>query len=266
MKSKIIRSALLGAMLATAFTAHAQAATSSTSPWTIELGTGSQMSTYKESMNGSTVMQLKGGMVGLTVGATRLLDNDAEVHVDFSYYTGSAKYTGSYWGMNYGSLVIPGDQLNQYELNGIYKMPVNGAHGAKVLLGMNYRQLSDDLGKVVSGGYYRENQRVSLVVGAEKEMQLSQAWSVTPRLLMKAIVHGQQYTDLYGGFTQHQRGWGGELAADINCKNADNTLTITPYLKTWAVNESNIVNAGGKALVEPKNTTKEIGISIAYKF
>lgn len=211
---------------------------------------------------GAKLMQEEAPMSGIRLGVTRTLDENSSVGLALEYAQGKADYTGSYWGQPYGSLTRAGLDRNMVDLRAQYKTTAPMWNGVQAIVGLGYRQLTDHLEQAGPGGYKRENNRIYADIGVERTFALNETWSLTPRAQYKHILKGEQYSDLFGGTTHEQKGSGSEFALDVTYRAGENTAVITPYIRNWKVDASNVVNN----TYEPKNDTRELGIKVAFLF
>jgi len=231
---------------------------------TFDVGVTVHREQYREYMGDSKVMQETANMPGLKLGVARKFDDGAVLSADAIYAQGHSTYTGSYQDGSYGDLQIHNLGRSYFESNVRYKMTSPKWSQTALITGLGYRQLTDHLDDAGPGGYRRVNRRVYAILGVERPFQVSQAWSITPRLETKIILLGRQSVDLFGGTTLNQHGYGAELAADFTYHGYNNNrdIIITPFVRGWKLGQSNSSNG----MVEPKNTTTEAGLNFTVRF
>lgn len=228
----------------------------------IYAGLTSYRETYQEFEAGDKLMQEVATMKGAFIGVTKELQNNAAVRAELTLARGDSEYTGAYWGGQYGDLVINDLSRRMVGLYGEYSQTSPMWNGVTASAGLGYRQLTDHLEEGGPGGYKRVNDRIYATVGLKRDFKLDDKWTLTPRVQYKQIVYSEQYSDLMGGITVEQKGHGAEYAMDLAYRAGDCNLTVSPFVRTWNVKASNVVNG----MYEPKNDTREVGLSLSVAF
>lgn len=237
------------------------------SPYVFQLGTTNYRETYVERVDGEKLMQEEASMFGVQGSVTRAFRNGGQAKLSGSFATGDADYTGSYQGGNYGDVRI--GNLDRYAATAELEYKYGSRDWNDIVFGtgVGFRRLVDRLDQAGPGGYKRENDRVYLSVSVERQFAAGE-WLFTPQFKYKHLVWGVQRSDIEGGLKMKQdKGYGTELALAISHKNAWHGLTVTPYLRTWDIKDSETVRLSATTGVyEPRNKTKEIGVTLSLAF
>ncbi|WP_157643979.1 hypothetical protein [Burkholderia ubonensis] len=234
------------------------------SPYTFELGLTTHREVYKEyGQDGAKLMQEEAWMTGVKGGVTReFADIGGKLVLTGEFAMGKSDYTGSYMGGNYGELHINNLTRSLFEVTGMYKQTAPLWKGLTAGAGLGYRRLVDNL-QEGSGGYKRTNDRLYLILGLEQEFQMKQ-WTITPGVQYKHILMSKQKSDLLGGVTVRQNdGYGAEASIAFAHKGDKFNTVVTPYYRIWDIKDSNVHSTG---LYEPRNKTKEFGVSLTFQF
>lgn len=232
---------------------------------TYEWGVTAHRESYREFDSKGKLMQEIAQMTGIKGSLTRTLgDTGGQVVLTGEYAAGRADYTGSYIGGQYGDLAITGLRRSLFEATGTYKQTSPMWRGVTAGVGLGYRQLVDNLQDAGPGGYKRTNDRVYLSLGVERTIELNR-WTVTPGVQYKHLLASRQTSDLQGGVTVNQHdGYGAEASVAVHYKGDGYKSVITPFVRIWDIQDSAI--DGRTGLYEPRNKTKEVGLSVAVQF
>jgi len=223
--------------------------------------------TYTEYGAGGKLMQEKGTMYGLVLGADIPVGRRGLVALEGLYATGESDYTGSYVGGTFGSAKFSGQDRKLYSLSGTYKYRFDALVGTVTGIGLDYRVLTDRLDQAGPGGYKRVNKSLWAHVTMERELALTNAWAVTPQVKVSYLLKGTQTAEFMGGYKFKQdKGYGYELGLDftrtVTLFSQKQAVSIKPYYRYKDVKDSDVV--GG--MYEPRNKTKEIGVQVSVKF
>jgi len=235
------------------------------SPYTYELGFATHRETYQEFEAGDKLMQEEAlmtvikGSIARNIGTT-----GGKVILAGEFGVGHANYTGAYWGGRYGDLVMVDLGRRLFEVTGMYKQTAPAWNGLAVGAGLGYRRLVDNLQQGGPGGYQRINDRTYLVLALEQGIDFP-LWNVKPGVQYKHILSSKQKSEgLLGGVDVTQRhGHGAEASIAITQKGPSYNVVITPYVRVWTMGDSEVHRLG---VYEPRNTTREAGLSVAYQF
>lgn len=225
------------------------------------------LTTYRERYqefdeNGDKLMQEAGTMKGAFIGVNKALQGNASVRAELTYAQGDSTYTGAYWGGQYGDLVVNDLSRKMVNLYGEYSQTSPMWNGVTASAGLGYRRLTDHLEEAGPGGYKRVNDRIYATVGLKRDFKLDDKWTLTPRAQFKQIIYSEQYSALMGGVTVEQKGRGAEYGIDLTYRDGKCDVTLSPFIRTWNVKPSNVVNG----VYEPKNDTREVGVSLSMAF
>ncbi len=234
---------------------------SSVSAVTVEVGVERYTETYQETVGGASFMQEKADMTGVQAAVTLPLTEVSSIRADGRYAQGTSTYTGAYQGGTYGDLVASGIDRSTWEVGIGYQhvLPVLG--GLQVTAGGGYRYLEDQLDDI-PGGYRRENRLMYAKLGLERRFEFG-GWSLTPRVQYKHLLYGEQTSEVDITVVNEQnKGSGYDVALALTKQLPSGALSITPFLRTWAIERSDTY----QGYYEPENTTKELGVRLLFQF
>lgn len=150
--------------------------------------------------------------------------------------------------------------------------------GQRVVLapygGIGYRYLYNDLRGVSSTGavgYRRYSEYLYLPLGITARIGIGRGWVFAPNLELDVFIQGRQRTQLADtgiaglmnatNMQNSARGYRGSLMFE------NGRWSFGPWVHHWKVRESDIVPIGnGLFGQEPKNTTREAGLEVRYRF
>lgn len=235
------------------------------SPYYFDIGVTTHREVYEEFSNGLRGMRETAVMNSLHAGVQRAIgESGGRVELNGELGLGSGDYTGSYMDGNYGDLHFSGLHRQLASVEALYKFSAPAWKGFTVGAGAGYRHHVDNLQDAGTAGYKRINDRSYLLLGVEQRIQLEN-WTITPALQYKHIVSSKQKSDLAGGVSVEQPdGYGAELAVSFSRKSEGYSVEYTPFVRTWDMQDSKI--DAGTRLYEPRNKTREIGLTVAFHF
>lgn len=146
--------------------------------------------------------------------------------------------------------------------------------GLSPYVGLGVRYLYNDLrGTSSTGavGYRRESNYLYLPLGATARFSLGDRWVFAPTVEWDVFLTGRQRTQLtdtgiagLGNITNEQNSGRGYRAYFMF---ETSQWSIGPWLHYWKINDSDVVViAPGLGAQEPKNTTREAGVEVRYRF
>lgn len=229
-----------------------------------ELGLEGYRETYKETVDNAPFMQEKAGMAGINAGVTFNFYDKHALKIQGRYAEGESDYTGAYQGDPYGSLTINGIDRRAGEIRAQYQYIGCQIAGIPLMpsVGLGRRQLVDKLEQAGSGGYRRKNTLNFATVGLESSFKLGAGWALNPKAGYNYVLNGTQRS---GTFLENKQnsGHGFEFAVEAEKKLSDNmAMKISPFYRYWHIAKSDEVFSA----YEPKNTTKEVGLSVSMLF
>lgn len=241
-------------------------------PITTAVGIGTYNETYIEydtDNGGAHFMSEKAKrMTEITGSVEAELSNGFSVVGKGAYAFGKSDYTGSYSGGNYGDLQINGQDRSRYQVEALLQatLPVSVA-AVKVGAGLGYRHLTDRLDQAGPGGYKRVNEAKYVVAAAETAIPVGQ-YTVTPAVSYRVLTSGTQHSYVNGTDLTHNQdqGKGYEVSVAISRKLNNLNITVSPFYRKWAIDNSADVVYMGNLTREPKNTTTEVGANISVQF
>ncbi|MEQ1742910.1 MAG: hypothetical protein ABL869_10510 [Candidatus Nitrotoga sp.] len=191
---------------------------------------------------------------------------------DLRYVNGRAEYSGS--GTSKGHLDW------YYDVRGLFgKDFIVSGHVIAPYAGYGYRYLlNDSRGTTTTGaeGYRRESNYWYIPIGINHKMHLTGHSKLETIIEYNYLLDGKQVSRLsdvpgYNDIKNKQnKGYGYRLSTAY----VENNWTLGPYFYYWNINQSEIVDSfvvvNGVTQTftawEPKNTTKELGFKVSYKF
>lgn len=237
-----------------------------------QLGIEGYHETYHETVAGASFMTEKANMFGLNMTLREdINDKDAFV-LRGRYAWGSSDYSSA-------SGQFSDLRRKSYDFNLVYQHAFElSATTLTPEVGLGYRRLDDHLDQSGSGGYGRNSMYSYLLLGVSTRNSLNADWMIAPRLTYKYMLAGTQVSRLSeissscGDLHNSQKnGYGYEANLAFDRKLAGGTaLSITPFYRYWSIKDSDTATTVcGNFIVsgmEPQNTTKEVGVSVAYSF
>lgn len=235
---------------------------------------GATVSSYEYAEPG--VMTLKAKKIGFDVSGTYAFEphfpatsNDWFVRWNLRYATGATDYSSPISG------TIDGRTDWYYEVKALVgKDLYMGNYVLAPYAGLGYRYLFNDLrGTTSTGsfGYRRHNNYLSLPIGVTHKMQLDAQKQLHTTVEFSYLIRGTQdvkLSDLPTNNAAYQSdvslrqrsGYGVRLESMLSFDG----WSVGPYISMWRVKKSDI--GGTPAVLEPKNSTDEVGIKANYRF
>lgn len=138
-----------------------------------------------------------------------------------------------------------------------------GDLGLAPYVGYGYRFLRNE-GKntASSSGYTRESQYHYAPVGAWLSLPVGDA-SLVAQAEYGRLLHGEQYSAISTGLKNTQSN-GSEYRFFMGYRGG--SLQFGPYAQFWRVEDSSTNCVPGYCGLEPKNFTREVGLSLSYHF
>jgi hypothetical protein len=235
---------------------------------------GATVSGYEYAEPG--VMTLKAKKIGFDVSGTYAFEpnfpatsNDWFVRWKLRYATGAADYSSPISG------TINGRSDRYYEAKALVGKDLYlGGYVLTPYVGLGYRYLVNDLrGTTSTGsfGYRRNSTYFSLPVGVTHKMRLDAKKQLHTTFEFSYLIRGTQGVNLsdlpinnaayQSDVSLHQRsGHGLSLQSMLSFDG----WSVGPYIGIWRVQDSDV--GGTPAVLEPKNSTNEVGIKASYLF
>jgi len=238
----------------------------------VTVGAEGYVEHYRETVGGYTFMTENSQMFALIASARVDLTPDQALEFSGRYGRGNADYSSDSGSKN-GITRISSDWRLVYK----HDFPA-GTSMVTPEAGFGVRLLSDHLDQFQPGGYRRDSTYQYLLLGISSRSPLANNWALVPRFAYQYLVRGKQqshlsdinstYPDLSN--TQHN-GYGLELSVGFEKKLTDTTIVaLTPFFRYWNIGDSSTETvANGSVIIsgkEPKNTTQEAGVDVAYRF
>ena len=264
--------AIAGLAGATTARADGQVASELRTKTSNEIGLTVSSYEYKEP---SISMSLKATKVGIDYNAAIALSNDWFVRGDLSFATGKTDYSSPASGTKNGNTDW------NYELRGLVGNDFdNGTYVLSPYLGLGFQHLFNDIrGATSTGaiGYRRESRYTYLPLGVTHRLRLESAARLSTTLEYDHFLDGQQKTfgsdvsALYPDVTNNQRAGYGIRGSIYYEKNS---WSFGPWFRYWNINQSDSTPATvtllgvtyNATIIEPQNTTTEVGLRFGYKF
>ena len=273
MPTALIRHSFTLALLATASAsawcqAGPHARTTFVGGLQFEVGLTAYQETYREvNASGERIMQEKANMAGIQATATLPLHTEWQARVKGEWVRGETKYTGSPWGGTYGDLRASGIDREKFEVQAEALFSPSSLPGTAFFAGLAARRLTDDL-QQMPGGYERTNTAYFGTLGVEHRLAISPQWTLKPAVRYLHLIDGTQKAALEGGIRLQQNdGHGVDLSATLEQVRADGSgLRVRPFWRYYKIGASDKFYVPGGAYEEPKNTTRELGVDVSWKF
>lgn len=241
-----------------------------------ELGLTHHDELYEEfDDDGSKFMQESASMYGVKLVLRQDFAQRRALKASMTYAEGEANYIGALQGGEYGELGLSGLSRNLFETALVYEQGAWAErgfwHGFVVHTGLGYRRLVDNLQDAGPSGYKRINERLYAILGVSYEFQLDE-WEIVPTLDFRRSLWSEHVSELplVGGGTyrlvHEQEGTGGEVSLMLGQKIGRYPLVIRPFYRWWEMDASNVVYIGNDGYIEPRNTTREVGLDISLRF
>jgi hypothetical protein len=237
---------------------------------TLNVGVELSGITYKEPH-----MQQKGSMVGLTASYAHCYDNNAMVQVQGIFKYGQVNYAGRLESGIPISISNIDNYIAEARVLGGYKIRLNTLIIVTPYTGIGYRYLADDMGNASIYGYDRESNYFYSPVGLEILTPLQNGWSVKVILEYDIFWKGLQKSHLsdirpeYNTLKKDQNnGYG--LKGSVKFQKGN--FSVEPFVRYWSIadSEKSLLTFQGQSThrwyFEPRNSSTEIGLKIAWKF
>jgi hypothetical protein len=208
----------------------------------------------------------EGERVGTSIAYTFLGRDQVHSRIEARYSYGELDYTGS------GTLADVPDHL--FEVRGLagrdYR--VGGVVWAPYA-GVGFRYLYNDFRGVTStgaSGYRRRSRYIYVPIGVTLRVRLGGQWVMSPQIEFDAFANGRQrsyFSDVdpsLGDATNRQgrgRGARGQLAFE------GPRWGFSLWAHYWKIKDSDVQPvAANLGVLEPANTTREVGVELRYRF
>jgi len=230
-----------------------------------EVGVQTYMYEYEEEVNGAFFMSNKGAKYGLSAAATKTIAEEFYIKGEFRFATGDVEYKSA------SGVGDVSDDLYEMRIVAGKEKIVDG-----FLLGSYIdRILENDLRDLGSGGYRRTSQYLYIPIGVTHRFKVGSASRISTNIEYDYFAWGEQksylsdvsplYALVYGDPVNKQKnGYGFR----VNSAYEEQDWSIGAFFNYWKIGDSqkNYYLGGTVFVYEPKNTTKEIGIELKYKF
>ncbi|MBA4709933.1 hypothetical protein [Aquitalea aquatica] len=255
------------------------AAVASTSAWAanvmppVQLGIEGYHETYHEMVDGSSFMTEKARMLGITMAIREDVNDKGDAFLLRGRYAwGSADYSsasGEFSDLSRKNFDFSLVYQHDFALSFTTLTPE---------FGIGYRRLDDHLEQSGWGGYERNSMYSYLLFGISSRNTLNADWMISPRIAYKYVISGSQESRLSdissscSNLNNRQKdGYGYEVNLSFDRKlSSGNYLSLAPYYRYWNIKDSDTSTAVcGNWIIsgmEPRNTTKEVGMNLSYSF
>lgn len=232
----------------------------------LEIGVQTYWYKYEEKVNGSFFMSNKGGKYGASLTGILSLKDDYFVVADARYATGDIEYKSA------SGVGDVSDNMHEIRLL-VGKEAAYDNYILSSFAGLGYRRLDNDLRDLGSGGYRRTSQYLYLPIGLIHRFMLDGDSRISTTLEYDYLLKAEQksylsdvspaYATLYGDPVNKQKdGYGARLSVAYEKKYWSAGL----FFNYWKIDDSEINYYGVWSVMEPRNSTKEIGVSLKYRF
>lgn len=237
----------------------------------IEIGGQLSQYSYEEEVNNSFFMSLKGSKIGLVGSYTRALEGGVYWGVDGRFAAGNNHYKSA----STGEASHNPDHYTDARLTAGRDIEL-GSQVLSLYSGLGTRYLKSDLrGYSTTGavGYRRSSHYLYLPLGVTHRFRLSDQarWATT--LEYDHLIEGTQksYLTDVAGYTsdlKNQQNKGHGLRLNLAYETA--TWSVGMFYQAWNIDDSEMGTYTSTTTVytgyEPRNTTREVGVQIRYRF
>ena len=217
------------------------------------------------------IMEEDGFMYG--IGAAYTYHNKVMARLDGRYSYGKVDYQNS------GTLNNIEDYMVELRMIVGYDFPLpSGLSYVTTYFGFGYRYLNDDSSGMVSStgarGYERESNYYYSPIGVTTYTSLGNGWSYGVTVEYDIFWKGKQkshLSDVGPGYDdiENDQEYGDGFRASLKIEKQVRYVSffIEPFFRYWSIKRSDIErDSAGRAWVEPKNKSTEIGLSLAMCF
>lgn len=233
-----------------------------------EVGVESYLYEYEEEVGGAFFMSNKGTKYGLSAAAVKTVADECYIKGEFRFATGDVEYKSA------SGVGDVSDGLYEMRLVAGKEKIVDGFLLGSYI-GVGYRVLENDLRDLGSGGYRRTSQYLYIPIGVTHRFKVGSASRISTNIEYDYFAWGEQksylsdvsplYALVYGDpVNEQKKGYGFR----INSAYEEQNWSIGAFFNYWKIEDSekNYYLGGLIYVYEPKNTTKEIGIELKYRF
>jgi hypothetical protein len=224
---------------------------------------------YKETSNGQKLMSTEGPLFGINAEYYRDLDNQYFLNMDARALTGIESYDGHLINLQTGARTpYSTGYSTRNHLFEARITPGLKSGGFNFYTGLGYRVKTDAPMNSYTYSYPRKSQYFYVPVGVTMPTEY---WDVSmvPYIEGDVLLQGKQTSDLSNlGKSRNTQKNGFGVKAGVAIKLDE--FEIIPQVNYWHIGDSDIdrVQYQGRTLlmVEPENTTWEIGLKVTYTF
>ncbi len=233
-----------------------------------EVGVQSYLYEYEEEVGGAFFMSNKGTKYGLSVSATKTFAEEYYIKGEFRFATGDVEYKSAS-----GTGDVSDDLYETRLVAGKEKIVDGFILGSYI--GVGYRVLENDLRDLGSGGYRRTSQYLYIPIGINHRFKVGNDARISTNIEYDYFAWGEQksylsdvsplYAFVYGDPVNEQKnGYGFR----VNSAYEQQSWSIGAFFNYWKIGDSerNYYLSGLVYVYEPKNTTKEVGVELKYRF
>lgn len=234
----------------------------------VELGIQSYMYEYEEEVDGAFFMSNKGTKYGFSASATKTMTEGYYLKGEFRYATGDVEYKSD------SGVGDVSDDLYEARLVAAKEAIIDGFLLGSYI-GIGYRVLENDLRDLGSGGYRRTSSYLYIPIGVNHRFNVGNDARISTNVEYDYFAWGEQKSYLsdvspwdalvYGDPVNEQKnGYGFRISSAYE----QESWSIGAFFNFWKIEDSekNSYLGGTVYLYEPKNTTKEAGIELKYRF
>jgi hypothetical protein len=225
---------------------------------------------YEEHFNGSGFMSNVGTKLGITGSYIQTVSGGWYWGGDVRFATGPVNYTGS------GTKAGNPEQLFDVRLTGGRDF-ARGSYLLSPYAGVGYRTLFNDLSGLTStgaAGYRRYSTYVYLPLGLTHRFSVNDQARISTSLEYQHLLEGRQQSFLSDSnplfndpVNTQKNGYGARLVSSYETAH----WSVGLFYQFWSLPDSDrsVLTASGVpvgAVIEPKNTTAEVGAHLKYRF
>ena len=226
---------------------------------------------YKETSNGSMVMKATGPMIGINAAYTYEDGQDFFIDLDARALTGLEDYDGHLMNLDTGTRTPYSTGYNTR--NHIFETRLTPGFkfegGYHLYAGLGYRLKTDSPIYSNSASYKRQSQYLYLPFGVKVPSKLFEIDTV-PYFEYDLFLMGKQVSGATSNLGQSVNRQSNGFGLKTGVAFVIDAFELTPFIHYWHINDSDIswtqYKNGVMPMIEPENTTWEIGIKATYRF
>lgn len=235
-----------------------------------EVGVQSYLYEYEEEVEGAFFMSNTGTKYGFSASATKTLAEEYYLKGEFRYATGDVEYKSA------SGVGDVSDDVYEMRFIAGKEVLVDG-YLLGSYIGAGYRMLDNDLRDLGSGGYRRESRYLYIPIGVNHRFKVGSSARISTNIEYDYFAWGEQksylsdvsplHAAVYGNpVNEQKKGYGFR----INSAYEQQSWSIGAFFNYWKIEDSEVnyylYGSTLYGVLEPKNTTTEVGVELKYRF